>query len=288
MPRDGWLSSSVPGTWAESDRQLAGVSGISDSRSRCRGSCPPPLAVRPSRRQAIPFEFRPFCVVDSCVSRRRLSGERLPIQTARGPGRDPEAVKRTILEEPEVVEKGLFALDAHLRAGNGGLIDLLAVDGSGALVILEIDRAGEDDLLRRALEHRGWVGSQVHFLRKLYGPERVHPFREPRAVLLGKRFSAAFLSKVAQLPVPLTPLLYRLVRIAGRTSIRLEAPPPVAPMERALPEVPAIPAAIPADVPAPADSDAPAAERLTHEEMEAFYHFERQRLQQEKEGAGGG
>jgi len=236
-----------------------------------------------------PPVFRSCCVLDPCVSHRRLNGERLPIHTARGPDLDPETVKRTILEDPGIVEKGLFALDAHLRAGNGGLIDLLAVDGSGALVILEIDQSGEDDLLRRALEHQGWVGSQIHFLRKLYGAERVHPFREPRAVLLSNRFSRAFLAKVADLPVPVTPLVYRLHRSDGRTFLRLESPmeslmePPAA--VAALDDVLPGPSAFPADVPAPPDSAAPVAERLTHEEMEAFYRFERLRLQQEKEGA---
>ena len=222
------------------------------------------------------------CLLDPCVSHRRLNGERLPIHTAREPGRDPEAVKRTILEDPGTIEKGLFALDAHLRAGNGGLIDLLAVDGSGALVVLEIDRAGEDDLLRRALEHHGWVGSQIHFLRKLYGAERVHPFREPRAVLLSTRFSRAFLARVADLPVPVTPLIYRLLDSDGQTLLRLEPMASVAAWGRTLSDVPAIPA----DVPAPPDSAAPVEERLTHEEMEAFYRFERERLQREKEGAG--
>ena len=263
------------------DRQLAGDPGASDSGSRCCSSCPAFLADRPARRQTVPFVFCSRCVLDPCVSRRRLSGERLPIHTARRPGRDPETVKRTILEDPGKVEKGLFALDAHLRAGNGGLIDLLAVDGSGALVVLEIDRAGEDDLLRRALEHQGWVGSQIHFLRKLYGPERVHPFREPRAVLLAPQFSPAFVAKVAELPVPITPLVFRIDSAGGKSSLVLEAPVETVTPDRIFPGA----SAYAADIPAPADSPATVAERLTHEEMEAFYHFERRRLRREKEGA---
>ena len=155
------------------------------------------------------------------------------------------------------------------------------MDGSGALVILEIDRGGEDDLLRRALEHQGWVGSQIHFLRKLYGAERVHPFREPRAVLLSTRFSRGFLARVGDLPVPVTPLIYSLLHSDGRTSLRLEPMDGTAEQEKTL--TGAFP--FPADVPAPPDPVAPVAERLTQEEMEAFYRFERQRLEKEKEGA---
>lgn len=134
----------------------------------------------------------------------------MAIRIAQGPILDLETVKETILAKPEIVEKGLFVLDAHLRAGSAGLIDLLAVDGSGALAILEIDRAGEDDLLNRSLEHHGWVGSQIPFLRRLYGAERIHPLRTPRAILLAQQFSPAFLRKIHDLRIPVTPIVYRL------------------------------------------------------------------------------
>ena len=147
-------------------------------------------------------------------------------------------------------------------------------------MVLEIDRAGEDDLLRRALEHQGWVGSQIHFLRKLYGPERVHPFREPRAVLLAPQFSPAFVAKLAELPVPITPLVFRIDSGEEEPSLALEAPVETLTPDAILPGVPATPA----DLPATQDAPPIVAERLTHEEMEAFYHFERRRLRKEKEG----
>ncbi|MCI0567795.1 MAG: SpoIIE family protein phosphatase, partial [Acidobacteria bacterium] len=151
----------------------------------------------------------------SSISHRWLSGERLTIHTAQRPSRDLEKVKKAILADPGIVESGLFALDAHLRAGNGGLIDLLAVDGSRALTLLEIDRTGEDDLLARSLDHHSWAVSQIHFLRRLYGPDRIHPFRTPRGILLARDFSSSFLRKIADLPTPLLPLVYRL-RTNGR------------------------------------------------------------------------
>jgi len=159
----------------------------------------------------------------SSVSHRRLSGERLTIHTAKKPRLNLETVKQTILAEPGVVESGLFALDAHLRAGSGGLIDLLAVDGSRALTLIEIDRSGEDDLLSRSLEHHSWAVSQIHFLRRLYGPDRVHPFRTPRAIMLARDFSSSFLRKVADLPVPLLPLVYRLQSNGNGRLLHVEA-----------------------------------------------------------------
>jgi stage II sporulation SpoE-like protein len=144
---------------------------------------------------------------------------------------DPEAIKMTILENPGIVEEGLVVLDTQLRAGSGGLIDLLAVDGSGALSILEIDRSGEEDLLNRSLEHQGWVGSQLHFLRRLYGEERIHPLRTPRAILLAENFSPAFLRKVPDLRIPITPLLVRLESGPGSPFLHLSPVPALPPVD---------------------------------------------------------
>ncbi len=146
----------------------------------------------------------------------------MAIRTAQGPIFDLETVKETILARPEIVEKGLFVLDAHLRAGSAGLIDLLAVDGSGALAILEIDREGEDDLLNRSLEHHGWVGSQIPFLRRLYGAERIHPLRTPRAILFAQQYSPTFLRKIQDLRIPVTPILYRLRPDGERPSLHFK------------------------------------------------------------------
>ena len=186
-----------------------------------------------------------------------------------------------ILENPGTIEQDLFPLDAHLRAGNGGLIDLLAVDRSGTLAVLEINRTGEDDLLRRSLEHQGWVGSQIHFLRRLYGSERIHPFRSPRAFLLSTHFSPSFLSKVSELPAPITMVVYRLAFSANVPRLHLEPAAPVAaPQPVASPWFgPALEGSTAAG---PADAAGPA--RLTSEELEAFYRFERHRLGQEEEG----
>jgi hypothetical protein len=169
-----------------------------------------------------------------------------------------------------MVEDGLFLLDAHLRAGQGGLIDLLGVDKAGALTLLEIERCGEEELFRRALQHLQWVVAQTPFLRRLYGAERIHPFRRVRVILLARNFSEAFMAKVGEHSESMTAILFTLssngkeeggeVTIADSTEESWEP----------------LPAGEPLNNPP---------ERLTAEELEAFYRFEQRRLEQEKEGA---
>jgi hypothetical protein len=186
-----------------------------------------------------------------------------------------------ILANPGIVEEGFFPLDAHLRAGNGSLIDLLAVDATGALAVLEIDRSGEDHLLRRSLEHQGWILTQVHFLRRLYGPERIQPFRSPRAILLSNQYSSAFLARIAELPISISPMIYRLSLSGGGPSLRLERAVPEPGRQQVGPGPPRFAEILPPT----ADPSSSAAECLTSEELEAFYRFERQRLNQNEEGA---
>lgn len=204
-----------------------------------------------------------------------------------------------ILASPEIVEDGFFPLDTHLRAGNGGLIDLLAVDAAGTLAILEIGRDGEENLLHRCLEHQGWIVGQVHFLRRLYGPERIHPFRAPRAILLSTRFSRSFLEKIAELPVSITALAYDLDGAGGRPALRLRpavaaaTPAPPDPLLVFEPEILPPEAAElcspPGELdPGPAAGASEAEDgtaHLTPEELEAFYRFERRRLGLKEEGA---
>ena len=168
-----------------------------------------------------------------------------------------------ILGDPGIVEMGFVALDGQVRAGSGGFIDLVAVDASGTLALLEIDREGEEKLLARALEHRAWAVEQFQFLRHLYGGIRIHPFRLPRVVLVAHNYSPAFLQKLPELDVPVTPLVYRLLVSRGDLALYIEpAGEPAAGEDRFVPEQGEAPAA------------PERAERLSPEELEAFYRFE--------------
>jgi hypothetical protein len=201
------------------------------------------------------------------------SGERLTIRIVRGPARDPERAKSLILEDPGIVEDGFRILDAHLRAGKGELIDLLAVDTRGDFVLLELERAGEEDLLRRIRTHHAWVTHQLPFLRRLYGAGPVSPFHPPRAIALSEEFSEHFVEDARGLGIQLSLIQYRIFLSADRPMLYLEPAPredaaasrPVAPELEALTLEP---------------------ERLTPEEWEEFYGFEQRRLAAEGVGEG--
>ena len=196
---------------------------------------------------------------------------RLTIRIVRGPARDPESAKRLILEDPEIIEDGFRILDAHLRAGRGGLIDLLGVDSRGDFVLVELERDGVETLLSRVREHHAWVSLQVPFLRKLYGAGPVSPFRPPLALLLAEDFSPEFVESSGDQDFPLALLHYRIFVSGNRPMLYLE---PVTTRE--------IPTEIPIDP--VLENLVLEADRLTPEEWEEFYGFEQRRLAAEGRG----
>ena len=223
-----------------------------------------------------PAGKRSFSSVEPCPRRvprrvRRISerAERHTIRIARGKVHDPDYVREMILADPGIVEEGLRVLDGNLQAGTGDFIDLVASDASGSLVLLEIERENEDELLVRLLDHYAWVVSQIRFLRRVYGSSRVSPLRSPRVVALSHRFSPRFMERLAYLRFSATPLLYRVLTADGEPGLYLEAAEAGPEREESH------------DLP-PAGAEA---ERLSAEELEAFYRFEHDR-ERRKEGAG--
>ena len=149
------------------------------------------------------------------------------------------------------------------------MIDLLAVDARGEFVLLELERDGEEELLRRLHEHQAWVASQGPFLRRLYGAGPLSLFRPPRVMALSDAFSSQFLESIRNLDFPSTLFHYRILISAGRPMLYLE---PAGSEE---------PGALPAGT-SEQEIYPTEMERLTPEELEEFYGFEQRRLAQEK------
>jgi hypothetical protein len=138
-------------------------------------------------------------------------------------------------------------------------------------VLLELERDGEEDLLRRVREHHAWLCLQVPFLRKLYAAGPVSPFRPPRALLLAESFSPQFVESSRDLDFPLALLHYRIFVSGDGSMLYLEPlltlePTTQLPAEEAL------------------ENLVLEAERLTPEEWEEFYGFEQRRLAAEGRG----
>ena len=94
-----------------------------------------------------------------------------------------------VLKDPESVEDGLTCL-THQRRANGKYIDVLAADGDGVLVVIEL-KVGEDDgMLLQVLEYYDYVSSNRDRLAKEYEKlEKVVEEEDLRVILVASSFS---------------------------------------------------------------------------------------------------
>ena len=93
--------------------------------------------------------------------------------------------------QTEVVESGLRVIDENVPGDECGIIDLLAVDSSGQLCIIDVDTATDEALLLRAMGHFDWAVRNLLHLGRLYRAHGVNFALHPRLVLISPDFSTA-------------------------------------------------------------------------------------------------
>ena len=184
------------------------------------------------------------------------------------------------MADPGILEDRLRVLDAHLRSGDGDLIDLLALDRHAGFVLIEIERDNGEHLLSRIQRHRQWIASQFLFLRKLYGAGPITS-KPPRVLVLAEQFETRLLEGLLSQGSGIRALTYRILMTDGRPHLYVEPAPELtlAPYEEPYPleSGPAAEEGLPNPEP-----ERLSPERLSEEEWEAFYEFERRRVAAER------
>jgi hypothetical protein len=130
-------------------------------------------------------------------------------RVASGPPGDPVGLKAAILSDPSIVEKGFRILDADLRAGSAGAIDLVGLDRAGALVLIAISANDPGNSLLRLLDQYLWIIEQRQLLERIYFASGPAPSLPVRCLLLAPGFTHAFLRRLSMLSVDVSPYLAR-------------------------------------------------------------------------------
>jgi len=103
------------------------------------------------------------------------------------------------------IEEGLRTIDAKMPCHPCGEIDLLAVDRTRQLTIVDFETTVNDGLLVRGIGQFDWVVRNMPIVQRLYRAQAVDFSLSPRLVLLAPQFS---------------PLLRRVARQITRPQIR--------------------------------------------------------------------
>jgi hypothetical protein len=138
----------------------------------------------------------------------RLNVKKLEIRGAR-------ELEQLVLENVETVEPGLTAIDSRAVLGESS-VDLVGVDGAGALVLLGLGFAAGDAMLLPVLDAYAWCLEYPETVRRLYPIARIDAQWPPRVVFLAERFPDPFLRKLRVLTIPrLQCFEFRYVQVEG-------------------------------------------------------------------------
>jgi hypothetical protein len=103
-----------------------------------------------------------------------------------------------VAENIESLEPGLSVIDARLLLGHA-TIDIAAVDGEGALVLIALGTTADETLLMGIVEAYSWCLEYPHAVQRLYPSLRVSPERPPRVIFVVERMPDSFQRKMRQL-----------------------------------------------------------------------------------------
>ena len=110
-------------------------------------------------------------------------------------------MSKLVIENIDAIARDLTVLDSRLLLGNAN-VDVVALDGTGALVLVAIDRTSDEQLLLKAVEAYSWCLEYPEAVRRLYPAADVSVSRPPRVMFVVERMSDSFHRKVKQLGFP--------------------------------------------------------------------------------------
>jgi hypothetical protein len=110
-------------------------------------------------------------------------------------------MSRLVIDNIDAIANDLTVLDSRLLLGNAN-IDVVALDGTGSLVLIAINLTSDEQLLLKAVEAYSWCLEYPEAVRRLYPAADVSVTRPPRVMFVVERMSDSFHRKVKQLGFP--------------------------------------------------------------------------------------
>jgi hypothetical protein len=124
------------------------------------------------------------------------------------------------------LESGLRVIDFEIPCAPCGEIDLLAVDRTNQLVIIDFELNAGDEILIRGLGHFDWMVANLPNVRRMFRGQAINFSLEPRLFLVAPRFSSRLRYAARQIQRPrIDWIRYTGVEVSGQPGILLEALP---------------------------------------------------------------
>ena len=120
--------------------------------------------------------------------------ENQPLEFVRRASRvvDRERLVSLLHEQPEALKEGLKVIDADLPCETPGNVELLGLDTTSRLVVIDVEDKPNDSLLLRGMAHLDWVVGNTALLRRIYREQLINFSLQPQLFLVAPDFSPLF------------------------------------------------------------------------------------------------
>ena len=92
-------------------------------------------------------------------------------------------------QETAALEEGMKTIDANIPCETSGNIELLALDCTNQLTIIDLDDSSNDGLLLRGIGHFDWIVRNIPTIRRMYQGQVINFSLQPRLFLVAPEFS---------------------------------------------------------------------------------------------------
>jgi len=136
-----------------------------------------------------------------------------------------------IFNEPETVEEGFSILARQLYTTYGGKLDLLGLDNSGKMVVIELKVTEDDGMFAQALDYFAWVNDNIDSLKRMFPEYNIDENQTPRIVLIAPSFSDNVRRRITHVRDDINISLnsYSLLKHAGEKLVVFNEIPPIIP-----------------------------------------------------------
>jgi hypothetical protein len=121
------------------------------------------------------------------------------------------------------LDEGLRVIDLNVPCDPGDSIDLIAVDRTNRLTVIDADTTADDMLLVRGIAHCDWVVRHAAQLRRIYQGHAINFSMPPRSFLVAPRHSPRLRAAARQIIRPqLDCVTFHVVGVSAATGIFFE------------------------------------------------------------------
>ncbi|PYS53355.1 MAG: hypothetical protein DMG13_13010 [Acidobacteria bacterium] len=121
------------------------------------------------------------------------------------------------------LEQGMKAIDVNIPCETSGNIELLALDGTNRLAVIDVDDYPNDALLLRGISQVDWITRNLANVRRMYQGQVIEFSLQPRLFLVAPEFSPLFRCATRQITsIQIHCLKYHAIALPGGSGVLFE------------------------------------------------------------------